>query len=233
MSTGLSIGATFIATVFGISGNILAMIICGLAGFASLVWGFWPWIQLKLRLTGGRDIGPLILREKVMPLAVPDELEAQAMMTVAFSDPQFSLIEVENDGTKSIFGLIPEIYIDGSKVTNLGAWTTDRGKHFDPLGVNGVQLNVGATRLLVLAVGFPSKKHHSGGGTWYPVLSDMEPKHYFDQVRILANDRALGTSLDVQVCFRAEGVRQLKRFRLMFASDGSPTVGPPVASLVP
>jgi hypothetical protein len=228
MYAGIGVGATFIAVVFGISGQAWAMALCLLGGAASILWGIWPQLRKKWRPAEARhDSEPLVLNTKVMQLPMPDELRGRDKIAAALAVPHFGLLQVKNDGPKNISSLIPEVYIDGSETTALGVWTTDRGKSFEPVGLDGISLNVGAKRLFVIAVAFPSKKQQGGGGIWYPVDPGKETKYYFDQVRLMARNRTLGTSADVKVRFRAEGIHQVIRLRLGFESNGSPTAYTP------
>ena len=229
MYTGFGVGATFFGVVFGISGQTWAMVLCLLAGIASILWGIWPALR-KLWQPARQKPEPLSFSEKVMKLPMPDELRGQEKIAVAFADPHFGLVAVKNEGTRNISSLIPEVNIDGRETASSGAWTTEQGKTFEPLDTNGVTLNVGAKRLLVVAVAFPTEKDRGwGGGVWYPVHSGMESKYYFDKVRVLARDRNLGTSARIEVRFRAEGVDQTIRFNLAFEPDGSPAAHVPLA----
>lgn len=68
MNTGFGVGATFFGVVFGISGQTRAMVLCLLAGIASILWGIWPTLR-KLWRPARQNPEPLSLREK-RPLVI-------------------------------------------------------------------------------------------------------------------------------------------------------------------
>lgn len=202
-------------------------VVCGLLGallIAVRTWG--PQLKrfLPRRSTTTRE--PLQLVSSVRDLEVPPHLPGDRQLFAALdARPRFAVVAVTNDHQRPVT-VVPQVYVDGEERPGAGAWAEEPGDTFTPVTAAGMQFNVGATRLLIVAVAFGTI---NPAAIWYPVRSRDDASFHNDMTKVMARGLRLGSSPELRVRLRAERVDQSITLPLGFSADGEPILKPPVA----
>ena len=189
-----------------------------------LVWTFWPGISERVRW---RRHLPLQLVPEVIRLKVPDRHLGDAqLLRAARNQPHFAVVKVRNDGKRDLASVVPQVGAEGCEAEKCGAkkcgaWW--QASEFDSIG-EGIPLNVGVERFLVLAVRYhypeapqrDARRDHE----WYPVTAGR--RDYADMVAVKAAISPLGEHVGFEVRFRAEGVDQTDHFEALTNDAGDP-----------
>jgi hypothetical protein len=153
---------------------------------------------------------------------------------------RFAILRVTNEGYKNLPGVVASCqFADGSGTC---VWSQETGEQFVAGGNNTADLNVGATRLLVVAQGFGAES------LWARLPTATQPLRVPHLIRersggVNCVDRTggrvlnIGADVPVSVRMKGVGVDQTKHFRLWF-NQGGPAIDaalepPPASPLSP
>jgi hypothetical protein len=138
---------------------------------------------------------------------------------VGLLDRRFAVLRVTNEGHKNLPGIVATCqFAEGSGKC---VWSLETGEAFGVGGNNTADLNVGATRLLVVAQGFGAER------LWTRLPTAGQPLHeaplfFREPGRVSCTDRSggevlnLGADVSASVRMKGFGVDQTKHFRLWF-----------------
>ncbi len=141
------------------------------------------------------------------------------LMTTVFAKPHFAYIAVKNHGRSNLHHLNAETLVDGTVDKLLGQWVVEGSGDFIEDQLDGITLNVGLERLLLLAVAFPENDTKR----WYRVVPGTPKKLYIDSTAVIASGNVFDQNpVHFGVHLWAEGVHKEVHVNVSFDSEGQP-----------